>query len=96
VITISVDGLTAGAYNYTIVVTDGSGNAIVDSAWVTVTKPTTTPAGGITDIITTILNLLMNGYVVTGIILAVAALAVVRGRRKPKTYEPRDVTTKFK
>ncbi|RDE15555.1 MAG: hypothetical protein C4K47_02690 [Candidatus Thorarchaeota archaeon] len=95
VITINVDGLSAGAYNYTITLRDSSGNAVTDTVWVMVTQPTTStsPTG---NIITAILNFLMNGYVVAGIILAVALLAVFRGRKGAKPYEPRDLTTKFK
>ncbi|XOB40764.1 MAG: PKD domain-containing protein [Candidatus Nealsonbacteria bacterium] len=35
-ITINVDGLTVGSYNYTIVVTDAFGNMVSDTVWVTV------------------------------------------------------------
>ena len=48
-ITISVDGLTVGTYNYTLVVTDIGGNIATDSVIVTVieaaTIPTTLPDG---------------------------------------------------
>ena len=42
-ITINVDGLSAGSYNYTLVVTDVGGNTATDTVIVTVTTPTTTP-----------------------------------------------------
>jgi hypothetical protein len=41
-ITISVDGLSAGNYNYTLVVTDIGGNTATDTVMVTVTAPSTT------------------------------------------------------
>jgi hypothetical protein len=98
IITTNVDGLSVGTYNYTVIVRDASGNAITDTVWVRVTQPTTStsPTGGIWDIINTVLNFLMNGYVLAAIILAVAVLAAMRGRKRLKTYEPRDLTTKFK
>ncbi len=56
-ITIDVDGLSPGVYNYTIVVYDFGGNSVIDTVIVTVnevvitpttpTTPTTTPTGGI-------------------------------------------------
>lgn len=42
-ITISVDGLDAGVYNYTITVSDISGNVVSDEVTVTVSEPNTTP-----------------------------------------------------
>jgi parallel beta-helix repeat protein len=42
-ITVSVDGLAAGEYNYTIVLTDQGGNSVSDSVIVVVTEPPTTP-----------------------------------------------------
>ena len=96
ILTISVDGLSAGVYNYTIIARDGSGNSLADSVWVRVTRPTTTqPTGGIGDIINLILNVLTNGYVVAGIVLAIAVASVVRGKKHRKMYEPRDLTPKL-
>jgi hypothetical protein len=96
ILTISVDGLSAGVYNYTIVARDGSGNSLADSVWVRVTAPTTTqPTGGIGDIVNLILNVLTNGYVVAGIVLAIAIASVVRGKKHRKMYEPRDLTPKL-
>lgn len=41
-ISISVDGLEVGVYNYTIIVTDVGGNTVSDIVMVTVSEPTTT------------------------------------------------------
>jgi len=42
-IPVSIDGLSLGLYNFTIVVTDLSGNLVVDTVWVTV-RDTTPPS----------------------------------------------------
>ncbi|MFX0061103.1 MAG: ABC transporter substrate-binding protein [Candidatus Hermodarchaeota archaeon] len=42
-ITVSIDGLAVGTYNYTITVTDSGLNSVTDTVMVTVTAPTTTP-----------------------------------------------------
>jgi hypothetical protein len=42
-ITVDVDGLAAGEYNYTVVLTDQGGNTVSDTVIVVVTEPATTP-----------------------------------------------------
>lgn len=42
-ITVSVDGLAAGTYNFTVVLMDVGGNTVSDSVFVTVTAASTTP-----------------------------------------------------
>ncbi|MDF1540475.1 MAG: hypothetical protein P1Q69_16385, partial [Candidatus Thorarchaeota archaeon] len=90
-ITVSIDGLGAGVYNFTILVSDTSGNIVIDTVIVTVTPaaivtttlvttPTTPPIQP-PDIMTLIIIL------VGGIAIAVVVIVVVL-RRGVKGYEP--------
>ena len=82
-ISISVDGLSPGVYNYTIVVTDVGGNTATDTVIVTVTALTTTtssttpsppPPGG--DILTVVIVI-----VSTGAAVMVVSIILVKKRK---------------
>ena len=92
-ISIGVDGLTVGEYNYTIVFTDVSGNSASDEVLVTVseeststTTTTTTPSTPTTSTTTTepidIADYLIYILIILALVAIIVILVVVRGKRK--------------
>ncbi|KXH75882.1 MAG: hypothetical protein AM326_08380 [Candidatus Thorarchaeota archaeon SMTZ-45] len=89
-ITIDVDGLSPGVYNYTIVVVDHGENSVTDTVIVTVnevvpttttpTTPTTTPTGGVEMPLETML-LIVGGLGVAIAIVIIVALLRRRGAK---------------
>jgi hypothetical protein len=95
VMSVDVDGLGVGVYNYTILVIDGAGNRLTDTVWVRVTAATTTITA-IPNIIDFIMTMLTNVYVLAGIAAIAIVAAAARKRKKGgKTYEVRDLGAKF-
>ncbi|MFX1560362.1 MAG: hypothetical protein ACFFBL_07225, partial [Promethearchaeota archaeon] len=86
-ITIDVDGLSPGVYNYTIVVYDLGGNSVTDTVIVTVnevittpttpTTPTTTPTGGV-ELPPEIMLLIVGGL--GGVLVIIIIVALLRRR----------------
>jgi hypothetical protein len=87
-ITIDVDGLSPGVYNYTIVVYDLGGNSVIDTVIVTVnevvitsttpTTPTTTPTGGV-ELPPEIMLLIVGGIGGAAVIIIIMILLRRRG-----------------
>jgi hypothetical protein len=88
-ITISVDGLSPGVYNYIIVVYDLGGNSVTDTVIVTVnevaittttpTTPTTTPTGGV-ELPPEMMLLIIGGLGGVAVIIIIVILLRRRGR----------------
>ena len=79
-ITISVDGLDSGTYNYTLMVTDIGGNTAVDSVMVSVTVATTTstlPTTTSTLPTTNGTATLTDGTVMTIIVISIGGVVVI-------------------
>ena len=86
-ITIDVDGLSPGVYNFTIVVYDLGGNSVTDTVIVTVnevvttpttpTTPTTTPTGG-AELPPEIMLLIVGGL--GGVVVIIIIVALLRRR----------------
>ncbi|MFW9890850.1 MAG: NosD domain-containing protein [Candidatus Thorarchaeota archaeon] len=84
-IIVDADGLTAGEYNYTIVLADQGSNTVSDSVIVTVTEPPTTPTTTTTTTTTTPRNgaiPLMTIWIVLGTVGVVVILVIVVIRMK--------------
>ncbi|MHA1927517.1 MAG: right-handed parallel beta-helix repeat-containing protein [Candidatus Thorarchaeota archaeon] len=83
-ISVSADGLSAGAYNYTIVVYDTSGNCVSDTVLVIVSEPVSTATTTTTIITTPNRDEIGSVFLFTGIIVieVVVAVLILNRRRR--------------
>ncbi len=87
-----VDGLATGSHNFTIVVTDGSGNPAMDEVTVTVTAVTTTPTTTTTTTTTTLstepdgtlMGIMLTGVGGAAIAITIVIISLKKRRRQPR------------
>ncbi|MHA1907802.1 MAG: right-handed parallel beta-helix repeat-containing protein [Candidatus Thorarchaeota archaeon] len=94
-ITISIDGLGVGVYNFTILVSDAGGNVVSDTVYVTVTESTTATTTTTTTTDTTLTTPpvqppdILTLVIVLSAGVGVAAIVIILVlRRGTKGYEP--------